>query len=190
MLKTAVLFVSALFLINAVVSSAHAGYVTGILVGRAIGKSQCRTEKPKERYLIIQYAHKASLEKSSTPGAFKLTLHDVLPYATAFTQRPIRKVELITLDKLLHLWGNKDPNGFSKNPPNAALNAFVEGSGSEEHQNFFVQLLEPVYDAQKRTLTYTLKTLDGNPTELPDSAMLGHVNLFIDDICLNCWWPQ
>ena len=148
-------------------------------------------EQQKEFYLIIQSSPKAVIEKNgvSKPGTFKLTLHDVSPYATAFTQRPIRKVELITLEELLNLWKNSDPNGFTKNPPNAAINASVEDSGSAEHLNFFVQLLDPIYDAKKRTLTYTVKLLEGNPTPIPDSATLKHVNLFIDDICLNCWWP-
>lgn len=148
-------------------------------------------DQQKELYLIIQSTHKAIIKKNdvSKPGTFKLTLHDVSPYATAFTQRPVRKVELITLEELLNLWKNADPNGFTKNPPNAAINAFIADSGSEEPVNFFVQLLEPVYNAKQRTLTYIVKPLEGNPTPIPDSATLGHVNLFIDDICLNCWWP-
>jgi hypothetical protein len=153
---------------------------------------QATNEQQKEFYLIIQSTHKAIIEKNDAakPGTFKVTLYDVSPYATAFTQRPIRKVELITLEELLNLWKNADPNGFTKNPPNAAINAFVADSGSEEHLNFFVQLLEPVYDAKKRTLTYIVKPLEGNPTPIPEAATLGHVNLFIDDICLNCWWPS
>jgi hypothetical protein len=154
-------------------------------------KSQVNTEIQKELYLIIQSSHKATIDKNNVlHGTYKLTLYDVPQSAIAFTQRPIRKVELITLDKLLHLWNNGDPDGFTKNPPNAAINAFVEDSGSEEHMNFFVQLTDPVYDAQKRTLTYVIIPMGGNPTEMPDSATLGHVNLFIDDICLNCWWPK
>ncbi len=155
------------------------------------GESE-KAAQPKEFYLIIQSSHKAYIEKNevSKPGTFKLTLHGVSPYATAFAQRPVRKVELITLEELLKLWNNADPNGFTKNPPNAAINAFVQDSGSEEHVSFFVQLLEPSYNPQKRTLTYVVKALEGNPTSMPDSATLGHVNLFIDDICLNCWWPK
>jgi hypothetical protein len=176
MLKLIVLLISALLLINTVVSEQSKS-----------GKIQeC---KQKELYLIIQYSHKATIEKLDSE-TYKLTLKDVSPYATAFTQRPIRKVELITLDKLIHLWGNGDPNGFTKNPPNAAINAFIEGSGSEDHTNFLVQLLYPVYDAKKLTLTYVVKSLDGNPISIPDYAVLGHVNLFIDDICLNCWWQK
>lgn len=161
--------------------------------GKAIGTSVCKKSKEsqKELYLIIQSSHKATIEKNDVlHGTYNLIIYDVPQSVIAFTQRPIRKVELITLDKLLHLWNNGDPDGFTKNPPNAAINAFIEDSGSEEHMNFFVQLLDPVYDAQKRTLAYVIKPLDGNPSEIPDSATLGHVNLFIDDICLNCWWPQ
>ncbi len=183
-----------LFLINPMMVSA-----TGALAkptnAEQTGESKNELNKasqPQEFYLIIQSAPKANIEKNdvSKPGTFKLTLHDVSPYAIAFTQRPIRKVELITLDQLLKLWNNSDPNGFTINPPNAAVNAFIEDSGSQEHLNFFVQLLEPKYNAQKRTLTYVVNPLEGNPTAMPDSATLGHVNLFIDDICLNCWWPK
>jgi len=135
--------------------------------GKAIGTSTCKESKEskKELYLIIQSSHKATIEKNNVPcGTFKLTLYDVPQSAIAFTQRPIRKVELITLGKLLHLWNNGDPDGFTKNPPNAAINAFVEDSGSEDHMNFFVQLTDPVYDAQKRTLTYVIIPMDGSPT--------------------------
>lgn len=146
------------------------------------------TDAQKELYLIIQSSHKAVIEKKG--NNYSLTLYDVQSYATAFTQRPVRKVELITLNNLIGLWNNSDPNGFSKNPPNAAINAFVKGSGSEDHINFFVQLLNPKYDFQKRTLRYDIKVMDGNTSYMPDYAVLGHVNLFIDDICLNCWWPN
>ncbi len=180
MLKAAIVFISGLLLINAVISEQPNNHKVEEI-------KSCE----KELYLIIQSSPKAVLIKDeSKQGRFVLVLHDVPPYATAFTQRPIRKVELITLDKLIQLWGNDDPNGFTKNPPNAAINAFIEDSGSQEHMNFFVQLIDPVYNCQKRTLTYIIKPLDGNPTNIPDSATLGHVNLFIDDICLNCWWPR
>lgn len=153
--------------------------------------SKINIESQKELYLIIQSSHKAKIEKNNVlHGTYSLILYEVPSSAIAFTQRPIRKVELITLEKLLNLWNNGDPDGFTKNPPNAAINGFIKDSGSEEHMNFFVQLIDPVYDAKKRTLTYVLKPLDGNPTEIPNSAILGHVNLFIDDICLNCWWPK
>lgn len=147
-------------------------------------------DNKKEFYLIIQSTDKAIIEKNdaSRPGTFKLILQNVSPYATAFTQRPIRKVELITLEELLNLWKNADPNGFTKNPPNAAINTFIEDSDAGDI-NFFVQLLEPVYNAKQRTLTYIVKPLEGNPAPIPDAAILKHVNLFIDDICLNCWWP-
>lgn len=147
-------------------------------------------EQKKELYLIIQSARKAVIEKNEAqPGTYKLTLHDVPTYATAFTERPIRKVAFITLAQLLNLWKNADPDGFKKNPPNAAINAIMINSKSEEHLNFFVQLLDPVYNAEQNTLSYVLKPLEGNQTAIPDSVTLGHVNLFIDDICLNCWWP-
>lgn len=153
-------------------------------------KSAATPDQKKELYLIIQSTRKAIIEKNDAqPGTFKVILHDVPSYATAFTDRPIRKVALITLDQLLSLWKNSDPDGFKKNPPNAAINAYVVNSKTEEHFNFFVQLLDPVYNAEQKTLTYTVKPLEGNQTTIPDSVTLGHVNLFIDDICLNCYWP-
>lgn len=164
-------------------------YSTGYLMGQTTcekkpASAPVSSLKAKELYLIIQTTHKAVIKGE------KIILHDVLPYATAFTQRPIRKVELITLNNLLVLWNPANPNGFTKNPPNAAINAFIEGADSKEHVNFFVQLLEPKYDSEDQTLTYRFKALDGSPTQIPQNATLGHVNLFIDDICLDCWWPN
>jgi hypothetical protein len=193
--KTVGLSVTALSLFLNPLIAAATGTLSTSTAGQQSVQSKSTTndqEPKKEFYLIIQSSHKALIEKNDVdkPGTFKLTLYDVSPYATAFTQRPIRKVELITLGELLNLWKNSDPNGFTKNPPNAAINAFIEDSGSEEHLNFFVQLIEPTYNPKKGTLTYIVKLLEGNPTPIPDSATLKHVNLFIDDICLNCWWPS
>ncbi|HXH55064.1 MAG TPA: hypothetical protein VNK03_04910 [Gammaproteobacteria bacterium] len=193
--KTMGLSVTVLFLFLNPLLAAATGTLSACTDGQSCIQNKSTTndqELKKEFYLIIQSSHKAIIEKNDVdkPGTFKLTLYDVSPYATAFTQRPIRKVELITLGELLDLWKNSDPNGFTKNPPNAAINAFIEDSGSDEHLNFFVQLIEPTYNPKKGTLTYIVKLLEGNPAPIPDSATLKHVNLFIDDICLNCWWPS
>lgn len=192
-------YVKGLFLVTTVMVpvAANSSFATGYILGRIhktcyqeehkISELQnkianCSKDASKDKYLIIQSNHNAIIDKNT------LTLYGIQPYVTAFTQRPVRKVELITLDKFLRLWDSRNPDSFTNNPPNAAINALLDDNG--EHTNFFVQLFDPVYNASKGTLSYKVKVLDNSPVPLPEKAVLQHFNLFIDDICLDCWWPK
>jgi hypothetical protein len=142
-----------------------------------------------ERYLFVQSAHDAKIRKSSSDGLYTITLSPVSKFVTSFTERPARKAKLIPIEDLLRLWQGNHPEGFNMNPPNADINGVLKENSNEDPINYLVELRDPVYDSAAKTLTYTIKPMDGNPSALPDSATLHHVTLFIDDVCLSCFWP-
>lgn len=145
----------------------------------------------KERYLFVQSAHHAHIKKNAKePGTFIITLHNISPYVTCFTERPIRKVESLPIKQLLGLWEVKDQDSFKNNPPNADISAFEKGDKEAVPLNFAVVLTEPKYDSEAKTLTYNIKALEGNQSKIPESGSLDHVTVFIDDVCLKCWYPR
>lgn len=170
----------------------------------------------KDKYLFVQSVHKATLKRvdntnatatatanvntsngnstASTGGQtsklYTVTLHDVSPYVTAFTDRPAKKAKLVPIEQLLKLWQIEEKDSFKKKPPNAAINGIVVGSTTQDPVNIMVELTDSVYDKATKTLTYTIKPLNGNPYNIPDNVVMDHVNFFIDDVCLSCYWPH
>lgn len=142
-----------------------------------------------EKYLFVQSVHQAKIEKNKQdPSTYTITLHNVSPFVTCFSERPVRKAAQVPISQLLSLWEMKNADGFKMNPPNADINA-VHETEDKAPINFLVELTNPVYNKENQTLTYTAKPLVGNIVSMPDNATLHHVNLFIDDVCVGCWWP-
>lgn len=143
-------------------------------------------QQQKERSLFVQNVYNAVIEKNKE-GIHTITLENVSPFVTQFSERPFRKASQMPIQDLVNLWSNKNSDSFAMNPPNADI-AYQLGEGKDP-QNYAVVLTNPVYDADKKTLTYQIKALEGGAA-LPDSAKISHVSLFIDDVCLSCWDPS
>ena len=170
--------------------SAYASALPNIENNMTSARPQEKAKKNNDRYLFVQSAHKASIQiKDKAAGTYTITLHDIPGYVTAFTERPSKKTEAISIEKFLNLWANNSKESFKHKPPNVDINGVIESSNTEDPINFLVELTEPLYNSQEKTLTYTMKALTGNVNSLPESANLNHVNLFVDDTCLSCWWP-
>jgi hypothetical protein len=140
----------------------------------------------QEKSLFVQSVASAKIERDKS-GIYSLTLLNISPFVTQFSERPHRKTALISIERLVNLWLNMEKDGFGVNPPNADIACEVKGL--EGPQNYAVVLTEPVYSVEKKTLVYQIKPLEGSPA-FPDSAELSHVSLFIDDVCLDCWDPS
>lgn len=136
-----------------------------------------------ERLLFVQNVPNAKIEKKKE-GTHTITLENVSTTVTQFSKRPHRKTVPITIEQFISFW--QDKGTFAASPPNADI--VCEVAGLKEVQNYVVVLTNPVYSNDKKTLIYTIQSIEGS-IALPDSATLSHVSLFIDDFCPKCWKP-
>ena len=145
-------------------------------------------EKPTSEasvpFMFVQTADSGTFEATKDNTSFKLTLNNVSPQTIYFSDRPSRIAGDVANDKFITGLGF-DP----ANPPNAAV--VLSEPESKESDVVIVSLFNPVYDANKKTLSYDAKPLDNldgtglafwhpqKDTTLPSS--FSKVSVFIDD---------
>ncbi|MBP6103797.1 MAG: hypothetical protein KBD23_00300 [Gammaproteobacteria bacterium] len=142
-------------------------------------------------YLFVQSAPKLQLEQDKEkPNVYRIILKDVNPDVTYFTERPYRKTYTMPTVEFIQLWEKKNKNSFLYNPPNAAVVATQKSFFSKDTLlNVVMELTAPYYDEQAKTLSYTAKLLEGNMSPHTHSVTFEQAFLFIDDVCLSCWFP-
>ena len=109
--------------------------------------------------------------KSVTFNKNKMTLVDVSPSTTFFSDRPERLAGHVPTTHFLQIWA-EGADSFKNDPPNANLSILGEKEGVT---NIVVEISNP--KLINNNLTYDIKVLDG---ELPENG--GISSLFID------WW--
>lgn len=121
----------------------------------------------------------------ATSGVYKLTLKNVNPRITYFSDRPNRVIGQFSTQQYLAKW-KQGKDSFNADAPNAVLNAaFHDANDNDQFVNVFVTLSKPVYNANKNIFTYEAKLLNDNRQPLT-GADLHHAVLFIDEACLSC----
>lgn len=135
--------------------------------------------------LFVQTASSGSFIKND--DHYVLTLNDVSPNTTYFSDRPIRVSGILATEKFVASWCH-GTDSFDSDPPNAAIN--ILGADSS-HDVIIVELSNPVYDGDKKTLQYDAKiipnTLSENlkyhnlnsDSQIPEQ--FENVSLFIDN---------
>jgi len=133
--------------------------------------------------LFIQTAHSGTL--ISYEKQLVLTLNDVSPVTVFFSDRPNRVTGHESTQEFIGKW-NDGSDSFAVDPPNAALD-IIHNDDSQDI--LIVELMNPVYDADARTLQYDVIVLEEPGTgishygdEMDDSIpeSFGQVALFID----------
>lgn len=132
----------------------------------------------KENLLFLIHAKQAKVERhESNPSYGKLTLLDVSPGVTYFTDRPQRHSGAMPLEDFLSQWSEGQKN-FQEVPPNAAL-VFYEGKGAKFHE-VSLELRKPVYDPTHNQLQFNVYLLDKL-----EGDVFTEVTLFIDSRTIN-----
>ena len=137
--------------------------------------------------LFVQTASGGSLVPvKGEDDTFTLTLRGVSPEVVTFTDRPVRAAADLALDEFL---GNWDGGTFADDPPNAAL---VVSGGADARDVFVLELEDPRYDKEARTLRYRATSIPEGPsarlvgfTDAADEAVptrFGRASLFIDAV--------
>jgi hypothetical protein len=134
--------------------------------------SKLATAQPKAQpsLLFVQMAQKIDYKKSDAQSGV-MTLYDVPPQTTFFTDRPNRVVGNVPTSAFVTKWTtDRGPNGFASNPPNAAVTVFQ----SDGAKTAIVELRNPRLDGNK--LSYDVRVLQGISSTQPAEGVV-----FIDN---------
>ncbi|MDR4512053.1 MAG: hypothetical protein MRJ93_10170 [Nitrososphaeraceae archaeon] len=129
------------------------------------------SEEPM-KFFAIQHAQSGSISETNST-AYSLELNDVSDKTILFSDRPERIVTSISTADFIGNWTN-GPNSFALDAPNAVL--VVDEQGIQD--NAIVDLFNPIYDLDKKTLKY--EVTPDNATSINISTKFGQVTSFID----------
>ena len=126
------------------------------------------TAQPQPSLMFVQTAQKIDYKEGV------MTLYGVPSKTVFFTDRPNRVIGSLPTDKFVAKWTtDTGPNGFAKDPPNAAVTVFEPGGA----KTAIVELSNPRLDGDK--LSYNVKVLQGIGSAQPAAGVV-----FIDN------WPS
>lgn len=163
-------------------------FLTSLPFSTATATDAIQSKQPIDttQYLLIQHGTKATIEHKTGEKTFTIVLQDVAPYVAYVSDRPNRKTGTMPIQEFLQFWKQNGSRSFKSDPPNAYFNAIEMGtSASEGIKDFSIELTNPQYDSQTKTLRYTALPLAG--AKIPSAGILNYITLFIDDVCLSCW---
>ncbi|MFB5600759.1 MAG: hypothetical protein ACE5SW_11105 [Nitrososphaeraceae archaeon] len=135
------------------------------------------------KFIALQHAQSGSiLEINAT--AYSLELNDVSDKTILFSDRPDRIVKTENTSNYIGNWTTGE-DSFTIDAPNAVL--VVD---NEEQDTAIVELFNPVYDLEKKTLKYEVTTDNATSVELPSD--FGQSTLMIDGsaLCAGCGGRQ
>lgn len=139
--------------------------------------------------LFVMLAKQATIQASSKPNQYQLTLKGVHRKIVYFTDRPERMTGQLKTKTLLANW-NKD-NVFEKDAPNAVMEAVRVNTEtntlSNKENSYAMTLYHPVVSRiHPDEITFDITMLPGSKATLPLLGTDDYVALFIDRVCLSC----
>lgn len=159
--QTLVMFISTLSILVTGFSSTGTVHAQG---------NQTVSDEPK--FLAIQQAQSGSISQINDT-AYSLELNDVSDKTILFSDRPDRIVTSISTDNFIGNWIAGE-DSFADDAPNAVLVV----DDSEGQDTTVIELFNPDYDIEKKTLKYDVTPDNKTSIELPDE--LGKSSLIVD----------
>ncbi len=137
--------------------------------------SQTGAASGTPKFLAIQHAAMGSVSEINSTS-YSLQLDDISNKIILFSDRPNRIVQTQTVDNFIGNW-TRGQDSFQLNPPNAAL---VMLTNNNKEDVFEIELFNPIYDKNQKSLKYEFNVLDNTkiPSEIPEK--LGKIALVID----------
>ncbi|MGD1836683.1 MAG: hypothetical protein ACPKPY_01320 [Nitrososphaeraceae archaeon] len=137
------------------------------------GKEENATYSDAPKFFAIQHAQSGSISEINET-AYSLELNDVSGKTILFSDRPDR---IFTSDSTTNFIGNwtVGQDSFSIDAPNAVLGV-DEQEGQQDTAT--VELFNPVYDVNKKSLKYEIAAENSTSIDLPSE--FGQTTLVID----------
>ncbi|MGD1838027.1 MAG: hypothetical protein ACPKPY_08225, partial [Nitrososphaeraceae archaeon] len=145
--------------------------------------SSSKTADHIPKFLAVQHAQSGSISEINET-AYLLELNDVSEKTVLFSDRPDRIVTSENTSDFIGNW-SIGSNSFAIDAPNTIIVTDVD---SNEQDVAIIELFNPVYDSDKKTLMYEV-TLD-NTTSYNLSGEFGQTTLILDDHCSSPWDPR
>lgn len=147
---------------------------------QAVEQSQKRPDN-----LFVMMAKTATFAKDENGNA-TMTLGDYRPSVVVFSDRPQREASINSLTKFIMDWQNgQGGDDFKNNPPNATVAYFYDNKMHDSEDSIVVELTNPRFAANQKTLTFDTTMINGNLDEVVAKQPIHDVAIMID----NCCWP-
>jgi hypothetical protein len=127
------------------------------------------------KFFAIQHAQYGSISENNST-AYSLELNDVSDKTILFSDRPDRIVTSISTADFIGNWSVGE-DSFSMDVPNTALIV----NEQEGQEITIVELYNPIYDVDSKTLKYEITPDNGTSIDLPNE--FGQSTLVIDNHC-------
>lgn len=138
--------------------------------------------KAEINFLFLQVAKSGILQKQADGKTYLLTLHQVDPYITYFSEAPNRITGFKPIADVSNIIQAGDRQAHTTGL-NSALIAMTKNNSLQ----YILNISKPHYDAKQHTLTYIATLLpDEKNSSLPDHITFNHPALFIDRVCVSC----
>ena len=128
------------------------------------------------KFFAIQHAESGSISEINDT-AYSLELNDVSDKTILFSDRPDRIVTSVGTSDFIGNWST-GADSFAVDAPNAVL-IVDEQEGKQDIS--IVELFNPVYDSDKKTLKYDVIPDNATSIELPSD--FGEDTIIIDNTC-------
>lgn len=140
----------------------------------AQGENVTTTEEPK--FLAIQHAQYGSISEINAT-TYSLELSDISDKTILFSDRPDRIVTSVSTNDFIANWSVGE-DSFAEDAPNAVL--IIDES--EKQYDAIVDLFDPVYDPNKKSLKYEISPVNASSIGLPSEfeSITLVVDTFID----------
>ena len=130
------------------------------------------SDEPK--FFAIQHAQSGSISKINET-AYSLVLSYISDKTILFSDRPDRIVMSISTSDFIGNW-SVGQDSFAVDPPNAVL--VVDEQEGRQQDDVIVELFNPVYDSNKKTLKY--EAIPDNATSIELPSEFGQNTMLID----------
>ena len=129
------------------------------------------SEQPK--FFAIQHAQSGSISEINET-AYSLELNDISDKTILFSDRPDRIVTSVSTLDFIGNWSNGE-DSFAIDAPNAVLVVDEQG---EQQDVTIVELFNPIYNSNEKTLKYEVTPDNSTTVNLPSE--FGQTTLMID----------
>ena len=126
------------------------------------------------KFFAIQHAQSGSISEINET-TYSLELNDISDKTILFSDRPDRIVKSVATSDFIGNWSTGE-DSFAVYAPNAVL--VVDEMEGQQQDIAIIELFNPVYDSNKKTLKYEVALDNATSIDFPDE--FEHTTLLID----------